>query len=355
MKTYNHLVAWALEQPWAVTPRMLNIIQGILGERLSGHIPNAEVIAGRIAEEADLRAADARRGNVRNGAVAVLPVYGVLMQRTDMMSEMSGGTSTETLAKQFRALMGEPSIGTIVLDIDSPGGGVYGIAEFADEVFRARSEKRIIAQANSLAASAAYWIASAADEVVVTPGGEVGSIGVYMLHEDWSGAYEQAGVKPTLIKFGANKAEGIDVMPLDDTAREHLQARVNDYGEMFVAAVARNRGVSKATVMADFGQGMVFGAADAKRIGLADRVATLDETIQRAASGGQKTQRSSSADSSVTLISATGTVETIDGDGEPAEGESIGDLEYTPDSVELTASTPGGALDIARLRHANEW
>src|SRR5690606_12609791 len=111
-------------------------------------------------------------------------------------------------------------VGTIVLDVDSPGGGVYGVAEFAEEIYKARGQKRIVAVANSMAASAAYWIATAADELVVTPGGEVGSIGVYMLHEDWSGAYEKAGIKPTVIKFGENKAEGIDVEPLSESAQE---------------------------------------------------------------------------------------------------------------------------------------
>lgn len=283
MKTYNHLVSWALQQPWAVTPRMLNVIQGILAERVTGSIPSAEVIAGRIAEERDLAAADSRRGGRLAGAVAVMPVYGVLMQRLDMMSEMSGGTSVEALSKQFRALLNEPSVGTIVLDIDSPGGGVYGVQEFAEEVFRARGQKRIVAVANSMAASAAYWIASAADELVVTPGGEVGSIGVYMLHEDWSGAYEQAGVVPTLIKYGDHKAEGIDVMPLDANAREHFQDRVNQYGAAFEAAVAKHRGVSRSVVHGEFGQGMVFGAKDAVRLKMADRIATLDETVARLA------------------------------------------------------------------------
>lgn len=288
MKTYAHLARWALDQPWAVTPRMLNIIQGILAERLSGNIPSPAVIAGRIAEERDLAAADTRRGGRLAGAVAVMPVYGVLMQRMDMMMEMSGGTSVELLSRQFKALLNDPAVGTIVLDVDSPGGGVYGIAEFAEEVFKARGQKRIVAQANSVAASAAYWIATAAEELIVTPTGEVGSIGVYMLHEDWSGAYEMLGVKPTVLKFGENKAEGIDVEPLSDSARAHFQTRVDQYGNMFEAAVAKHRGVSKATVHGEFGQGMVFGAWDAVRLKMADRVATLEETIVRFA-GSQST------------------------------------------------------------------
>lgn len=284
MKTYHHLVRWALDQPWAVTPRMLGIIQGIMAERLTGNIPSAEVIAGRIAEERELHAAE-RRGGAVAGAVAVMPVYGVIMQRADALMEMSGGASTEALAKRFRALLNDPSVASIVLDIDSPGGGVYGVFELADEIARARSQKRIVGVANSMACSAAYRLLAACSEAVCTPGGEVGSIGVYMLHEDWSGAYEQAGIKPTLIKFGENKAEGIDVLPMTDSAREHFQERVNQYGHMFVEGVARDRGVSKAAVMKDYGQGMVFGAKDALRLKMIDRVATLDETVARLAGG----------------------------------------------------------------------
>ena len=346
MKTYHHLVRWALDQPWAVTPRMLGIIQGIMAERLTGNIPSAEVIAGRIAEERELHAAE-RRGGAVAGAVAVMPVYGVMMQRADALMEMSGGASTESLAKRFRALLNDPSIATIVLDIDSPGGGVYGVAEFAEEIFKARGQKRVVAVANSMAASAAYWIASAADELVVTPGGEVGSIGVYMLHEDWSERYAMEGIKPTVIKFGANKAEGIDVEPLSESAQEHFQERVNQYGDAFVAAVAKHRGVSKAVVMRDFGQGMVFGAKDAVRLKMADRVATLDETVARLAGRGSSGAGRALADmgdiageivsSNLTVSSNTAitTIQTITGDG---SGEALDPLPQ-PDEDGVTRVT----------------
>lgn len=372
MKTYHRLLAWALEQPWAVTPRMLSIFQGIMAERLTGNIPSAEVIAGRIAEERELHAAE-RRGAAVAGAVAVLPIYGVIMQRADVMMEMSGGTSTEALAKRFRALLNDPSVASIVLDIDSPGGGVYGVAEFAEEIYKARGQKRVVAVADSMAASAAYWIGTAAEELVVTPGGEVGSIGVYMLHEDWSAAYEMAGVKPTVIKFGENKAEGIDVEPLSESAMEHFQERVNQYGEAFVAAVAKHRGVSKSTVMKDFGQGMVFGAKDAVRLKMADRIATLDETVARLAGGrssgagralaeiGDIAGGIVSSETSSNLTNGSTTI-TISGDG---SGEALdplpdpdedGVIHLTEEQESEGAGEPmEGAetvLDLRQARHA---
>ena len=272
---FEHVRSLVYDQPWAILPEKLQAIQGLLSLRLSGAKLTPEAIAEQIG------AADARRNSVRNGAIAVLPVYGVLMQRVDMLSEMSGGTSTERIAKDFRQLMADPNIGTIVLDIDSPGGGVYGIFELAAEIHAANAEKRIIAHANSMAGSAAYALFCAAGEGVVTPGGEVGSIGVYMIHEDWTGAYEQMGVKPTLIKYGDHKAEGIDIMPLDAAAKDSYQKRVDEYGEMFVHSVASHRGTTVANVKATFGQGRMFGAKEAVKLGMADRVEPLRETLAR--------------------------------------------------------------------------
>ncbi len=272
---FEHIRTLVYDQPWSITLDKLAAIQQLLAMRLSGQKLEAEDIRDRIG------AVDARRNTVRNGAIAVMPIYGVLLQRLDMLLEMSGGTSTDRLAKDFRALMGDPNIGTIVLDVDSPGGGVYGIGELAAEIFAARSEKRIVAVVNSMAGSAAYWLATAAQEVVVTTGGEVGSIGCYMIHEDWSGAYEMAGVKPTLIKFGEHKAEGNDIEPLSEEARDYIQKRVDGYGMDFVRDVAKNRGVDPARVMKDWGQGRMFRAREAVRLGMADRVGTLQETLLR--------------------------------------------------------------------------
>lgn len=338
---FTHVRTLVYDQPWAILPEKLQAIQGLLSLRLSGVKLTPEAIAEQIG------AADARRNSVRNGVIAVLPVYGVLMQRVDMLSEMSGGTSTERIAKNFRQLMADPNIGTIVLDIDSPGGGVYGIAELAAEIHSARSEKRIVASANSMAASAAYWLATAADEVVVTPGGEVGSIGVYMIHEDWSGAYEQAGVKPTLIKYGAHKAEGIDIQPLDAAAHDAFQSRVDEYGGMFTQAVAKNRGTTVANVNATFGQGRVFGAKEAVKLGMADRVESMQDTLARLS--GARTGSAGPRGEGIRLtLGETGLI-TGDGSGEALEPA---DASLTPGAKPLLSTEQAAARrELAYARY----
>ncbi|MCC7371633.1 MAG: S49 family peptidase, partial [Chloroflexi bacterium] len=132
-------------------------------------------------------------------------------------------------------------------------------------------------------ASAAYWIASSADEIVVTPSGEVGSIGVFTAHEDISAALEAEGVTVTLISAGKYKTEGNPFEPLSEEARGAIQARVDDYYSMFVRAVARGRGVKPADVRGGFGQGRVVGADEAVRLGMADRVGTMAQTVERLA------------------------------------------------------------------------
>ena len=263
-------------EPWAILPSKLAVIADLVRFRAAGGHLTAAEIQDRIGA-----AVQQRPTAMRGGAVAVLPLHGVIHQRMNLMSEMSGGTSTEMFAQSFRAAMADDAIRAIVIDVDSPGGGVYGVDELAAEILRARGSKRVVAVANSLAASAAYYIASAAEEVVVTPSGEVGSIGVFTAHQDLSKAAEAEGVKTTLIAAGKYKVEGNPFEPLSDEARAELQSRVDAYYGLFVAAVARGRNVTAAQVRGGFGEGRVVGAREAVRLGMADRVGTLDETIGR--------------------------------------------------------------------------
>ena len=289
---YPHVMALVREQPWAILPAKLAAITDLLRFRAEGGRLTADEIGARIGAAAE------RPNPARAGAVAVIPVYGTIVQRANMFTEMSGGTSTERLSGMFAEAMSDPSVGSIVLRIDSPGGGVYGVAELADQILKARGRKQIVAVADSMAASAAYWIASAADEIVVTPGGEVGSIGVFAAHEDISRFVDAEGVTVSLISAGKYKVEGNPFEPLSEEARTAMQNRVNDYYSLFVRAVAKGRGVSVDDVRGGFGEGRVVGAQQAVKLGMADRVDTYDATVARLARGGTRPsgQRADSED-----------------------------------------------------------
>lgn len=272
---YLHVISAFAGELWAMEPNKLQTVAGFLAFKARGGMYSPEDLAARVP---DSRARAAARGP---GGVAVLPMHGVISQRMGMMEEISGGTSTDALAADFRAALGDSTVSAIVFDCDSPGGGTYGVDELASEIRAARGVKPIVAQVNSLCASAAYYLASQADEVVMTPGGEAGSIGVYAIHEDLSQMLENEGVKPTLIKAGKYKAETNSLSPLTPDARDYIQGRVDLAHDAFVKAVAAGRKTSQANVRENFGQGRMFGAEAAVKAGLADRIAPLQETLQR--------------------------------------------------------------------------
>jgi signal peptide peptidase SppA len=155
------------------------------------------------------------------------------------------------------------------------------VDELSTEIFNARAQKKVVAVSNTLAASAAYYIASAAEEFIVTPSGEAGSIGVYAMHLDFSKQNDMTGVGVEYVSAGKYKVEGNPDQPLSDEARAAMQSRVNDYYNMFVKAVARNRNVKVDDVRNGFGEGRVVGAREAVKLGMADRIATLDQTLAR--------------------------------------------------------------------------
>ncbi|HEX4521657.1 MAG TPA: phage major capsid protein [Gaiellaceae bacterium] len=237
---------------------------------------------------AELEAARRQRETVvpTQGAVGVLPVQGVITPKAGLMSEISGGCALDSFLGDLQAMMQNPQITAVVLDIDSPGGSTDMVPETGAAILAMRGKgKPIVAVANTEAASAAYWIAACCDEVVVTPSGAVGSIGVYSAHQDVSGMQEQMGVKTTLISAGKYKTEGSPFGPLSEEALEAAQANVDEFYGMFTAAVAKGRGVSQQDVIDGFGQGRMVNAAEAVKAGMADSVGTLADTIGKLSGG----------------------------------------------------------------------
>jgi signal peptide peptidase SppA len=277
---YPHVIMACAGEIWAIQEEKLREITAFLMLKAEGGSVSPEDLA-RITQKQEREVAQS------GGDVAILPVYGTLAQRMSLMGDISGGTSTMQLAAGFRAALADPGVKAIVFDHNSPGGTASGTGELAAEILDSRGAKPIIAQVNSLSASASYWLAAAADEVVVTPGGEAGALGVYRIHEDVSKMLEQKGVKPTVISAdGAPyKTEGMDIAPLSDEARAFNQARVNQVFDRFVRSVADGRNTTLTNVRENFGKGRVFGAEELVSRGMADRIDTLEATLERFGTG----------------------------------------------------------------------
>ena len=271
---YAHIVQYVATTPWAILPEKLSEIVAVLAFRAAGQAFTPEEIQAQIGA----RAAGAR---APSGSVAVIPIRGTIAHRLGSMEASSGGTSAEGITAMLRQVAADDTIGTIVYDVDSPGGTVPGIQELAAEMFALRGVKHQIAVANSTMASAAYWLASQADDIVSIPSGRVGSIGVFAAHEDLSAALEKEGIKVTLISAGKHKVEGNAFAPLSEEARAFMQDRVDAVYGQFVKDVARGRGVSVSDVKGGYGEGRALDAKAAKAAGLVDRIGTMDETLGR--------------------------------------------------------------------------
>ncbi len=220
------------------------------------------------------------------GSVAVIPLQGPITQRGSAFDEFFGGTSAQAFEAAFARAMQSDRVSAVVLDVDSPGGTVGGVQQAADRVFAARGTKPVVAVANSVMGSAAYWIGSQADHVVATPNSDVGSIGVFRMHQDVSEAMAKDGHKFTLIGVPEHKTESTPFAPLSDDARAHHFEQVEEKFAAFNASVARARGVSEKDARANFGRGRDFSSHKAKSVGLVDRVASMDDVLKQLGVGG---------------------------------------------------------------------
>jgi signal peptide peptidase SppA len=274
---YERVTRYVMEMPWAIKPEALGVILDIIEFRANGGKWTNDEIEARIGED--------RKSNTvsQRGQVAVIPLHGTIMPRARVMQQISGGRSVEDFVDDLRSADRDPDVSTIVIDVSSPGGSVEQVPETAEVIRSLKTDT--VAVANTDAASAAYWLAAQADELVVTPSGEVGSIGVWTAHQNIAGAQKKEGVQTTLISAGKYKVEGHPFGPLEDEAREAIQSKVDHYYGMFIADVALGRGASVETVRNGFGQGRMLTAADAVKEGMADRIATLDQVVSERSDG----------------------------------------------------------------------
>lgn len=246
------------------------------------------------------------------GAVAVVPLWGVLVPHAGMMVDVStAGNGLDAWSAMFDEAVADPSVETVLIHVNSPGGSAVGVTEAAKKVRDARASKRIVAIADGLAASAAFAIATQADTLIVTPSGQVGAVHCYAIHEDISAALEREGITLTLVAApDGGSAEAPSFLALSDENRAHMQETIDEYYGRFVDDVAKGRGVSAATVEANFGRGRVLTSTKALAAGMVDGIATFEDTLQRLLAGKQIAGGARQLDDKPELVAAVNPVAT---------------------------------------------
>lgn len=294
-----HAAIAALDSVWCMEPtRALAIFEALRGVTWDGYRPGMAP-TGRMADklpnisDANFVPGDGSspwgqvavdpngrsRGYFRDGNVAIIEIVGP-MQKQDGWS--MDGTSTILTRRAVRQAITDPAVDSILLLVDTPGGQVSGLHDLAMDVRRAAIQKPVYAYCEDICASAGYYVASQANFVYAGPTAMVGSIGTYAVVWDSSAMFADAGVTVHVIKDGDQKGA---FTPGTEVTAEQLasyQEVVDFYSAQFRKVVSDTRsdalggplqkGVSPAG-------GMVFMGAEARRVGLVDKITTLDNTL----------------------------------------------------------------------------
>lgn len=265
----------AVSAEWAMEESALRTVLEIAARENSVTPEALEAYRAKSLERAE-------RARVRDG-VAILDVAGPMFKGANLMTEMSGATSYQTLRRDLQTALDDGNVKAILLNVDSPGGEARGVGELATAIFEARGRKPIVAYASDLAASAAYWIAAAADRIMIGKGAALGSIGVRAAFSDTAARDAARGVKTIEFVSSQSPYKATDLTSKDGKAR--VQSRVDALAAVFIEAVADYRGVPVAKVLDGFGKGDVLVGQAAVDAGMADGFGTFESVLADLAGG----------------------------------------------------------------------
>ncbi|ANI28901.1 serine peptidase [Yersinia entomophaga] len=272
-----HLAQRLFNTPLALHPRKAEVVMAALTDRFGLTRIQSSTDWGDDDDEVFTRKGRDTGYDVVEG-IAIIPIQGTLVQKLGSLRPYSGMTGYDGIRACFLRALEDKTVKGICLDIDSPGGEVAGCFDLVDEIYASRGQKPIWAILSENAYSAAYALASAADRIVVPRTGGVGSVGVIVMHVDWSQRIKADGLQVTIITYGDRKAESNPYTPLSEEAQKSIQSDVDEMGRLFVSTVARNRGIAEKTIRDT--QAACLLAADGVQLGLADEVASPDTAFR---------------------------------------------------------------------------
>lgn len=255
---------------WAILPESLQEMYDIYRAAIERKALAIDFDPEAVTAKTGTKLDNTRRVEMRDG-VAIIPVMGPIFARANLFTEISGATSIEMLAKDFNEARENPRVKAIILNVNSPGGEVDGTSEFAQHVFDARGEKPIISYVGHVGASAAYWIASATDEIVANDTASLGSIGVVgrvFVDRDKNS-----------VQFVSSQSPNKRPDPETEKGRSQIQSHIDDLAQVFIDTVARNRDWSADEVIEKGDAGNIKAGQRAVDAGLADRLGTLEGLI----------------------------------------------------------------------------
>lgn len=269
--TLTRAVQAAIAEPWAITADGLDLVLAIAGREHTVTPEALEAYRGQHVPQSERLK--------QRGPVAVMQIRGPMFRYASMFTAISGATSYEGLRRDLQTAMDDPSISAILLDFDTPGGEVTGVSEMGAAIKAASQKKHVVAFVGGSAASAGYWMASQASEIVISPTAILGSIGVRAVVQDTSKADAEKG----RLEFISSQSPGKRSDVSSDDGKARIQKTIDALADVFISAVASGRGVDAKDVTEKFGGGDVLVGSAAIAAGMADRLGEYEAVVSELA------------------------------------------------------------------------
>lgn len=261
-KTYDRIFSQLYDTPWLITENWLLQIENIANRQ-----GDLELVEKRLSDPL----IGTEKATVRDG-VAIIPISGPIFPKANLMTAISGATSISQSALDLTTAIEDPEVTDIVLKVDSPGGHVTGMNEFANMIREYNTIKPIHGYSGGTAASGGYWLLSACKDVTIDATARLGSIGVV------AGFRSKSDDDPTEIVNTASPNKRVDHTTKE--GRAVVVEELDTLAEVFISSVAKFRGVSDSTVKSDFGKGGILVGADAVKVGMADKLGSFEGLLE---------------------------------------------------------------------------
>lgn len=273
MPNYTRAFRAAIAEPWAITTEGLELVLSVANRENDISVEALEAYRAQHVPTAERL--------MQRGNVAIIEARGPMFRHANVFTAISNATSYDILRRDLQTALDDPSMRAIVISLDTPGGVVNGANELANAIREARERKPIIAYVGGAAASAGYWLAAQASEIVIDETAALGSIGVRAVVTDTSKQDAERG----RIEFISSQSPGKRTDLSSDEGRARIQRQVDALADVFIASVAKGRGVKPDDVAARFGGGDVLIGAAAIAAGMADRIGSFEAVIAELAEG----------------------------------------------------------------------
>ena len=269
---YPHIAARVFNRPLMIEPHAFGAVLEALSNRMQFSVENIEAFKPDNAVRSE-------SGYLVQDGVAVIEVFGELVNRSSFLGASSGLINYALIGQRVQAAVADPSVSKIMLLMDTPGGEVNGVFDLMNVILSVRGVKPIVAAIDGQASSAGFLIASACDRITVAPEGTGGSVGVVFAHAETSKKDAEEGLKVTFIHQGARKIDGNSRQPLSEEARANIESMTSKVMGLFVGAVAANRNIDVQAVLDT--EANVFMGEDLVAVGFADEVISPREEFDR--------------------------------------------------------------------------